>query len=153
VEKLELKNETINELLNAMDEHIELAYYLINKLITETIQNNTEEIKNGAYWMIENCHESNGLSENWNYDVHGEHCDFWNIKTGQKIVVSLGENKWIENVDPYFFYKYLETSDKYKGIAKYFEENPYVKMCDIFEKLEKEGKMQHLDRNEWKKVL
>ena len=103
--------------------------------------------------MIENCQETDELTENWDYDVHGEHCDFRNNITGQEIVVSLGKNKWIENLDPYFFYKFLETSDKYNYLAKYFKENPYNKMCDLFEKLEKEGKMQHLDRNEWRKNI
>jgi len=149
---LELKKETINELLQAINEHVELAHYLINKLVTETIENNKEEIKNGAYWMIENCHETDRLSEGWDYDVHGEHCDFINIITGQEIVVSLGENKWIENIDPYFFYNFLKTSREYKHLTKYFEENSYAKMCDLFEKLEKEGKIQHLDRNEWRKI-
>ena len=42
---MELDNETIKKLLHVMDDHIELAYFLINKLLTETKQNNNEEIK------------------------------------------------------------------------------------------------------------
>jgi hypothetical protein len=123
---MELKDEIFREILQAMDDHIKLAYYLINKIATETKQKDIEEIGKGKYWMIENTGEE--LSENWIYDVHGEHCNFWNNETGQNIEVSLGENKFIENLDPYFFYKFIKTSEKYKHLIKYFQENPFNKM-------------------------
>jgi hypothetical protein len=148
-----LKRETVKELLRAMDDHVELAYYLIDKLIAETIQDDIEGIKNGEYWMIQNgSEESETLSEDWYYDVHGEHCYFLNKATGQKIEVSLGTDKCIENLDPYFFYMFLRSSEKHKHLAEYFEENPFNDMINLFEQLTKEGKMKHVYRNEFRKI-
>ncbi len=61
---------------------------------------------NVSYYLIENSELISGekyLSDNWDYDVHGEHCLFENSITGQRLEVSLGDKKSLGNLDPYFF--------------------------------------------------
>ncbi|MCG7406550.1 hypothetical protein MH117_03905 [Paenibacillus sp. ACRRX] len=101
-----LTNETMDELLAAMDTYKVIAQELIDKLILETNQSEKSEIIKGSYYLLSNAELLNGeehLTSNWYYDVHGEHCMFENVETGQKLEVSLGRIDDIGNMDPYFF--------------------------------------------------
>ncbi|MGM1050677.1 MAG: DUF6896 domain-containing protein [Bacillota bacterium] len=101
-----LTKETMDELLAAMDTYKAIAQELIDKLISETNQPEKSEIIKGGYYLLSNAELLNGeehLTGNWYFDVHGEHCMFENLETGQKLEVSLGSTDDIGNVDPYFF--------------------------------------------------
>lgn len=126
--------EFINQMLHAMDEHEILARHLIEKLLEETDQPNGQEIRTGAYYLIEND-ETELLSDGWRYDVHGEHCLFVNTQSGQKIEVFLGNDEMLASLDPYFFYSFLESTEKFKLLSQAFRENPFKKMCDFFDQM------------------
>jgi hypothetical protein len=95
-----------DELIAAMENFKTLAKQLIDKLIAETDQPGKLEIAKGHYYEIENADTINGqenLSDNWWFDVHGEHCLFKNLITGQTLEVSLGDEESIGNLDPSSF--------------------------------------------------
>lgn len=117
-----------------MDDHEILARHLIEKLLKETDQPNSQEIKTGAYYLIEND-DTELLSDGWRYDVHGEHCLFVNIESGQKIEVFLGNPEMLASLDPYFFYSFLESTKKFESLSQAFKERPFKKMCDFFDQM------------------
>jgi len=134
---MKLDDKIINELLLAMDTRKSIALTLIQKLISETIQPGIEGIKNGEYYLIENSELVNGkeeLSDNWRFDVHGEHCLFINTKTSQELEVYLSNKEGVGNLDPYFFYRFLLTTTEFNHLTLYFK-NPFNDMCDLFQKL------------------
>lgn len=138
-----LTNDIEKELLIAMDNYKTTAELLIDKLINETDQPEKTKIIAGHYFEIQNADLLNGqenLSDNWWFDVHGEHCMFKNLTTGQILEVSLIDKESIANLDPYFFYKFIETTDHLKHLTKYFK-NPFSDTLYFFEKLEKEQRM------------
>lgn len=136
----EFTNDIVNELLTAMDDFHSIAQKLINKLINETDQPEKAEIEAGHYYEIRNADLLNGqknLSDNWWFDVHGEHCLFKNSTTGQTLEVSLGDKDSIANLDPYFFFDFLRTTEKFKHLTVYFA-NPFKDTLDFFEELERQ---------------
>lgn len=142
----ELTNDIEKELLKAMDDYKTIAQLLIDKLITETDQPEKAEIQAGRYFEIQNADLFNGqenLSDNWWFDVHGEHCLFRNLITGQTLEVSLGNKESIANLDPYFFYNFLETTENFRHLTKYFK-NPFNDTLNLFKKLEKKQKMVNI---------
>lgn len=142
----ELTSDIEKELLKAMDDYKTIAQLLIDKLITETDQPEKAEIQAGRYFEIQNADLLNGqenLSDNWWFDVHGEHCLFKNLITGQTLEVSLGNKESIANLDPYFFYNFLETTENFRHLTKYFK-NPFNDTLNLFKKLEKKQKMVNI---------
>lgn len=149
-----LPQEIINELLIAMDSYNAIAKILIDKLITETDQPEKEKINEGHYYEIENADLFNGkdtLSEGWSFNVHGEHCLFDHIVTGQSLEVSLGNKENITNLDPYFFYLFLKTTPDFQHLTEYFK-NPFSDMITFFEILEEENIVINVYGNEFRKV-
>lgn len=140
----QLTNEIVNELLSAMDNYKSIAQILIDKLITETNQTEKTEIEKGNYYQIENAdliNEKENSLVDWYYNVHGEHCLFTNYITGQTLEVSLGDKDSIGDLDPYFFYNFLETTDEYKYLIKYFDQ-PFSDTYKFFEDLVEQKKME-----------
>ncbi|UED69448.1 hypothetical protein [Brevibacillus sp. HD3.3A] len=150
-----LTKETVDELLAAMDAYKEIAQELMDKLILETNQPEKSEIIKGSYYLISNAELLNGeeyLSGNWYFDVHGEHCMFENLDTGQKLEASLGNKDDIGNIDPYFFYDFLKTTEDFKHLIQYFA-NPFGDMLNFFEELEKRKILVHIHGVEYRKIL
>ncbi|MDK8179583.1 hypothetical protein [Paenibacillus sp. UMB4589-SE434] len=150
-----LTNETMDELLAAMDTYKVIAQELIDKLILETNQSEKSEIIKGSYYLLSNAELLNGeehLTGNWYYDVHGEHCMFENVETGQKLEVSLGRIDDIGNMDPYFFYDFLKSTKKFKHLIEYFG-NPFGDMLNFFEVLEKQKMLMNIHGVEYRKIL
>ncbi|MFW2172431.1 DUF6896 domain-containing protein [Acinetobacter guillouiae] len=137
---IDLTSDVEQELLTAMDNYKAIAEVLIDKLITETDQPEKEKINAGHYYEIQDADFLNGqktLSEDWSFFVHGEHCMFENLITGQILEVSLGNKESIGNLDPYFFYNFLKTTFEFNHLTKYFV-NPFSSTLDFFEKLERQ---------------
>ncbi|WP_042198091.1 DUF6896 domain-containing protein [Paenibacillus camerounensis] len=149
-----LTQETVDELLAAMDAYKVIAQGLIDKLILETDQPEKSEIIKGNYYLISNAellNDEEHLTGNWYFDVHGEHCMFENVDTGQKLEVSLGNKEDVGNVDPSFFYNFLKSTSNFKHLIKYFE-NPFGDMLNFFEVLEKHKILIHIHGVEYRKV-
>ncbi|NMI06464.1 hypothetical protein HF638_20995 [Paenibacillus sp. SZ31] len=143
------------ELLAVMDMYQRIAQQLIEKLIMETDQPDRAEILEGAYHLLSNADVINGeeeLTENWFFDVHGEHCLFQNTETGQTLEVSLGSPKDVGNMDPYFFYNFIKTTPELAYLTSYFE-NPFKDMLDFFERMEAQHVLIHVHGVEYRKLL
>ncbi|WP_264551602.1 DUF6896 domain-containing protein [Flavobacterium sp. N2038] len=137
---LKLEANEVNQLLTAMDTFKTIAEELIDKLVNETDQPEKDKIIAGHYYEIENADVLNGsetLSDNWSFDVHGEHCMFKNLTTGQTLEVSLGNRESVGNIDPYFFYEFLKTTKDFCHLTRYFE-NPFRDVLSFLEELEKQ---------------
>jgi len=141
-----IDNKIHKEILEAMRHYKTLAHILIDKLIAETDQPAKVEIEAGNYYEIADADILNGeenLTDHWWFDVHGEHCLFKNLITNQVLEVSLGDKESVGNLDPYFFYNFLQTTDNVKHLIKYFD-NPFADMLNLFEELERQNKMVHI---------
>src|SRR4051812_52766 len=117
----EITKEISDQIILAIDTYKSISKQLIDKLIFETNQLEKVENEKGNYYEIQNAELLNGkecLSDNWRFDVHGEHCMFENIITGQTLEVSLSDKESIGNLDPYFFHHFLETTAGLKHLAK-----------------------------------
>ena len=127
----------------AMEAYKAIGEQLIDKLIAETDQPEKDEIEKGHYYEIQDADLLDGdesLSGDWCFHVHGEHCMFENQLTGQTLEISLGSKESIANLDPYFFYGFLKTTDNFRNLTEYFEK-PFSDMCDFFEEMERQKKM------------
>jgi len=148
-----LSNEIVEELLKAMDNYQTIAERLIDKLITETDQPEKTEIQAGHYYEIQNAELLNGqesLSDNWWFDIHGEHCMFKNLITGQVLEVSFADKASIGNLDPYYFYNFLKTTENLKHLTKYFD-NPFKDTLEFFEELGQQKILDHISGVQYRK--
>jgi hypothetical protein len=150
-----LTKEIQDELVEAMDSYKDIAQGLIDRLILETEQPEKNKILDGHYDEIQNAKTLNGqenLFDNWWFDIHGEHCLFKHLTTGQTLEVSLGTKDSLGNLDPYFFYNFLKTTDKLKHLIEYFR-NPFDDMVNFFEELEKQKLMIRIHGVEYRKNI
>jgi len=82
--------------------------------------------------------------EDWRYYVHGFHCCFENIKTGQVIEVSLVNGLEFGALDPYFFTGFVKSTPDYKPLPiEIFED--YADGVRILEKMEEIGKFEKVN--------
>ena len=133
-------------LLRAIDAHMALAQELMHKLITETDQPEKALIANRHFDEIQNADVYAGgdvLSGAWWFDVHGEHCLFHNLETGQKLEVALGSPDCVATVDAYFFDQFLASSKEFKHLSLCIEQQ-FGGVLPVFEQLTRENKMQHV---------
>ncbi len=143
----------LDELLLAMEIYNKNARHLIDKLIIETNQPQKTEIVLGNYCYIQNAELFNGrehLSDDWSFNVHGEHCLFENIDTGQRLEVSLVDKSSVDNLDPYFFYNFLETTESLKHLTKYLG-HPFNGTFELFKDLERQKILTHISGAEFRK--
>jgi hypothetical protein len=84
------------------------------------------------------------IIEDWRYYVHGFHCCFENIKTGQVIEVSLVNGLEFGALDPYFFTGFVKSTSGYKPLPiEIFED--YADGVRILEKMEEIGKFEKVN--------
>ena len=149
----EITPEISTELLAAIDQFGILAKQLIDKLIAETDQPGKAEIAKGHYYEIQNADLLTGeenLSDNWYFDVHGEHCLFRNINSGQTLEVSLGDEESVVNLDPAFFYAFVETTPEFQHLREYLG-HPFSGTLTVFEKLAEQGVLEKIAGVEFRK--
>ena len=140
--------------MTAIDNYRTIAEQLVDKLIAETNQPQKEEIEKGHYHEIQNADLVNGqktLSDNWYFDVHGEHCMFKSLVTGQMLEIFLGDKDSIGDLDPYFFHNFLSTTYTLKHLAAYFQ-NPFSDTMTFFEGLERQKLLIHVNRVRYRRV-
>ncbi len=84
------------------------------------------------------------LNEDWNYYLHGAECCFENSKTGQVVEVIIITKPEFGCLDAYFFYNYMATTERYKKLAAWFE-NDYTKVGKAIDILAREGTLTRRD--------
>ena len=152
---MDFEDHIVNELLTAISAYEILAEELIQKLIKETDQPEKTKIEKGHYYEIENADLFNGfetLSDNWYFDVHGEHCMFKNLTTKQILEVSLGNKDSIRNIDPSFFYNFLKTTPKFNHLTSFFNQ-PFQDTLYFFEELERQKILMRVGSVEFSKQI
>lgn len=120
----------------------ELLYKLVDKLDLDL----NREFPMQTFNELKRDGRSNGKVEGWNYYVHGFHCGFVNIKTKQEIEVPLVFGQEFGDLDPYFFSKYIKSTQKYKPLpVEIFED--YADGVKINEKMLSLGKFERISSN------
>jgi hypothetical protein len=87
-----------------------------------------------------------GKIEGWRYFVHGFHCGFESIATGQLIEVPLVFGLEFGDLDPYFFSEFIKSTPNYRPLpVDIFED--YADGVRINEKMVSLGKFERISSN------
>ena len=124
---------------------------LANKLIWEFAEQNKLEIKSKYPMDILNASGSNGYDQigmmnDWRYGFHGIHCAFTNLSTKQYIEVPLAFGLEFGELDPYFFSKYINSTNEYKPLPVYVYDD-YWDGKRILDKMVQLGKFEIINSN------
>lgn len=60
------------------------------------------------------------LNPDWTFYLHGSHCRFDNLKTGQAIEVKYTEKPEFGCLDGFFFFNYMQTTERFKELSNWF---------------------------------
>lgn len=66
--------------------------------------------------------DSPELQDEWDMFQHGRHCRYENLNTGQWLEVPMEEALTPETIDPYFFSRFIKTTDSFSDIADLIED-------------------------------
>lgn len=88
--------------------------------------------------------DSNGKMRGWRYCIHGFHCDFTHLKTGQYIEVPLVWGLEFGDLDPYFFTQYILSTPSYHPLPVPIYE-AYWDGVRINDKMLALGKFEYLE--------
>lgn len=84
-------------------------------------------------------HQQRGqLNEEWTYHLHGAECRFESKATGQIVEIIVITKPEFGYLDCYFFYNYMATTDRFKELAAFFD-NDYLNICKAIDLLVLEG--------------
>ncbi|WON92468.1 DUF6896 domain-containing protein [Sphingobacterium sp. Lzh-3] len=87
-----------------------------------------------------------GIVDEWKYFVHGFHCGFHHLTTGQCIEVPLAFGLEFGDLDPYFFMKFILSSPDYRTLPiPLFGE--YADGLRIIKKMTALGKFEEIPSN------
>jgi hypothetical protein len=95
-----------------------------------------------VYKAKRNCKGT--LNTEWTFFIHGSHCCFENLQTGQVVEVLYTEKPEFGFLDGFFFYNYMQTTDKFKDLARWFISHRSV--YDAIEVLSEEGTLSKKQR-------
>lgn len=98
---------------------LQLVYYLCEKM-------GYPEEKVSGEWRtrIADDQITGVLNDEWDYFFHGMQCRFDNIKTGQVVDAQLKNYGYLPDMlDPGFFLKYVNTTEKYADVAAFFNDD------------------------------
>ena len=77
------------------------------------------------------------LNAEWTFFLHGSHCRFDNLQTGQAVEVYYTEKPEFGRLDGFFFYNYMQTTNTFNNLARWF--NNHVNVNKALEILSSEG--------------
>ena len=83
------------------------------------------------------------LSKRWNYAFHGCECGFYNKKDKQQVEVVLNNHPEFRQIDAWFLFSYMETTEKYK---KEIEGINWQQLKPLIEKLYKTGEIESVNK-------
>jgi hypothetical protein len=66
------------------------------------------------------------MNGGWTFYFHGSHCHFHNLNTGQVVEVKYIEKTEFGCVDGFFLYTYMQTTERFKDRAKWFNHHRAV---------------------------
>lgn len=124
----------------------QLGEELIYKLVAKLGLNLNKDFPMQTFNELKRDKRSFGKIENWNYFVHGFHCGFQNFITKQQIEVPLVFGEEFGDLDPYFFSKFIKSTQKYKPLPVAIFED-YADGVRINEKMILLGKFARISSN------
>lgn len=84
-------------------------------------------------------HKQRGqLNEEWSYHLHGAECRFESKEAGQVVEIIVIAKPEFGYLDCYFFYNYMATTERFKPLAAYFDNN-HLHICKAIDLLVLEG--------------
>ena len=129
---------------NCARDYRNLAKRLINELTIHIEINPDSPLESFNFLKRREYRPKKNIINDWRYFVHGFHCGFENIKTGQMIEVSLVNGMEYGALDPYFFTGFIKSTPDYKPIpVEIFED--YADGVRILEKMEEIGKFEKVN--------
>ena len=124
----------------------QLGEELLFKLVDKFGLNLNTDFPMETFNKFKNDKRQIGKVEDWKYFLHGFHCGFENIKTGQIIEVPLVFGLEFGDLDPYFFSKFIKSTPNYKPLPiNIFED--YADGVRINEKMISLGKFEVINSN------
>ena len=112
-----------------------------NSLMLQLSQKFDFNINNCGAWAIPvyktNYYNRGILSADWTFFLHGSHCRFDNLQTGQVVEVRYTEKPEFGFLDGFFFYNYMQTTHTFKELANWFIN--YKNVYNAIEILSEEG--------------
>lgn len=106
-------------LAHAARAYRDLASELMRKLADKLCLSGDER-KNPLMRMHLDRRTVGHLDSEWDYRFHGTECRFTHRKTSQRIEALLSFNDEFGILDPYFFYHFLKSTDRFKSLADMF---------------------------------
>ena len=67
----------------------------------------------------------------WSFFFHGGNCRFDNLNTGQILDIKFTNSPEFGHIDPYFFFLYMTTTDKFKGLEKVVTEDNIMEAVNM----------------------
>jgi len=121
---------------------IELIYKLANKLKVSI----HPEFPLLTFKPFLTDKKASGKIDHWRYSLHGFHCGFNNIETGQEIEVPLTFGLEYGSLDPYFFSLFINSTPEYQPLPVAIYED-YADGSRIIEKMLSLGKFEKIRSN------
>lgn len=123
-----------------------LAEQLVFKLVDKLELNLNKDFPLDTFNELKRDGRQIGTVPEWSYFVHGFHCGFQHLTTGQCIEVPLAFGLEFGDLDPYFFMKFILSSPDYRPIPiPLFEE--YADGLRIIKKMTALGKFEEIPSN------
>ncbi len=81
---------------------------------------------------LEDQRRKGELSDEWAYFIHGGiHCHYENLKTGEVVEAPIEERETPEDIDPYFFKKYVTSTNSFPEVARLIEVHDMEKILKV----------------------
>lgn len=123
-------------------DHRKLATHLIYSLAAHL--NETIDPENAMHTFVKyKSGRQLGKMGSWKYFFHGADCGFQHTQTGQTIEVFLLTALEFGILDPYFFVRFIKSTESYKPLPIDIYED-YAEGCLILEKMVQLGKFEKM---------
>ena len=101
-----------------MEEYLITAAQHFRRIATELAVTLASDNNVAPDRLWDECRKLESHSPNWGMDIHGQHCRFENLETGQTVEVSMWFGTEFGVLDPYFFFDYMTTTPDLKPPAE-----------------------------------
>jgi hypothetical protein len=123
-----------------------LSTELINKLIDQLGITINTAFPLLTFNLLKNSERQVGEVDGWRYYLHGYHCGFTHLTTGQQIETSLVFGLEFGELDPYFFTRFIKSTPAYQPLPVGIYED-YADGVRINKKMVALGKFEVISSN------
>lgn len=127
-------------------EYRELSKELIYKVVDKLKITINPEFPLLTFNSIKGDKRQIGKVDDWRYYLHGFHCGFENLKTGQLVETPLIFGLEFGDLDPYFFSRFIKSTPEYQPLKIDIYED-YADGVQINQKMLSLGKFERITSN------